>query len=145
RSSLTCPYAAPQVASASALISASANVLTIARSRSGPACSQVIARQPGKVHTGHVGHRALPFLRRVGSSVRRISTVAVSAHGNTPRGSRSVHHSRGRERPLLAEGDLVGLNDTSHLPAVGKGQSRWMHTHPTGHGGAPDLPDCGSL
>jgi hypothetical protein len=45
RSSLRTPYGAPQIASASALISASANVFTIARSRSGLAVSTCSRRK----------------------------------------------------------------------------------------------------
>src|SRR5918912_3676409 len=46
RSSLRCPYGAPQIASASADISASANVCTIARSRSGLADSSCSRSSP---------------------------------------------------------------------------------------------------
>src|SRR5205823_6672817 len=46
RSSLRCPYGAPQIASASADISASANVFTIACNRSGDAASNCSRRKP---------------------------------------------------------------------------------------------------
>src|SRR5919202_1104264 len=46
RSSRRCPYCAPQIASASADISASANVFTIARNRSGDADSSCSRRKP---------------------------------------------------------------------------------------------------
>jgi hypothetical protein len=46
RSSLRTPNGAPQTASASALISASANVVTIARSRSGLAWASCSSNQP---------------------------------------------------------------------------------------------------
>ncbi len=46
RSSLRCPYGAPQTASASADISASANVFTIARNRSGLADSSCSRSTP---------------------------------------------------------------------------------------------------
>ena len=57
RSSLRCPYGAPQIASASADISASANVFTIARKQIRARRLQLLAQQPGRVHTLGCGHR----------------------------------------------------------------------------------------
>jgi hypothetical protein len=97
RSSLGCKHRAPQVASAPAPISASANVLTSRPQQISARLFQVVTRQPGKVHTGDVGHRALvslcESLAMFEGSARWPSRLAATRRA----GSRSVHNIRGRE------------------------------------------------
>ena len=98
RSSLTCPYAAPHAASASAPISASANACTIARSRSGLACTKFPPTRRA---------RSTPVTSAVVHSVSLEEFASRSkdqdggrpSYGNTPQQikiSRSVHHVGGR-------------------------------------------------
>src|SRR5919205_1014791 len=94
RSSLRCPYGAPQIASASADISASANVFTIARSRSGLADSSCSRRKPaGSTLLGAV--IASFSLIMTWSSEKDLRGDRLLSH-DPPLTRPAVHHLRGR-------------------------------------------------
>ena len=97
RSSLRCPYGAPQIASASALISASANVFTIARSRSGLADSTCSRRKPaGSTLFGAVIALVSFDLDLAVSKDLRDDRLLLH---DTPSTRPAVHHLRGRSLP----------------------------------------------
>jgi hypothetical protein len=65
RSSLRSPYGAPQIASASAPINASANVFTMLRSKSGLASSSCSSNQPDRSILGPTAIVVTPHSRSV--------------------------------------------------------------------------------
>jgi len=99
-----CPYGAPQIASASADISASANVFTIARSRSGLADSSCSHRKPaGSTLLGAVIALVSFDLDLAVSKDLRDDRLLLH---DTPSTSHVVHHLRGRSPGCrLSRGD----------------------------------------
>ena len=76
-------------------ISASANVVTIARRRSGLACASCSSSQPDTSITGSCGHRVAPSHRDLGSELNENHAVAAftSRHAHQ---RKTGHHIRGR-------------------------------------------------
>ena len=96
RSWLRSPYPAPQTASASAPISASAKVCTIERSRSGLAWASCSSSQP---ETSILGPAAIAWLLLIeifGRNSNANHAMAVSPHDATLNSGNIEHHISGR-------------------------------------------------